>query len=160
MSVDQTGVLGFQLHADGTEIVRRHERPFTVLGHLHSREEFLVAEDAVDGSVWVFSADLSTAWPLNASRSALDACLAAFERYLADGPEIFGPVVVSAEEMRERLDRLARGEVSPRKTPKRTVSHRVRMKRLRQDVRSADRSALTSESWWSGVMEEAENDLI
>ncbi len=160
MGVENTSKLGFRLYADGTKTVQRRDRPFTVIGHLHSPEEYLVAEDPVDGSVWVFSGDLSTAWPLNTSRSALEECLAAFERYLEDGPENPGPTVFTADEMRERLERHARGETVVRTPPKPALSHRTRMKRLRHDVKEADRSALTRESWWSGALEEAKNDLI
>lgn len=160
MSVEKTSELGFHLYADGTDTFHRQGRSFTVIGYLHSLEEFLIAEDPVAGFVWVFSADLSAAWPLNVSRSALEACLAAFERYLKDGPESSGPMVLTAEEMRERLDRRAKGELVPRTPPKRAVSHRKRMKRLRHEFKAADRSTLTRESWWSGTLEDAKSDLI
>lgn len=160
MSFEESSRLGFRFHADGIETVDRQGRRFTVIGYLHSPEEFLVAEDTVDGSVWVFAVDLSTTWPLNTSRSALDACLAAFEQYFEDGPKNPGTAVFTAEEMRERLERHARGEFVARESSKPALSHGKRMRRLRNDVKMADRSALTRESWWSGVLEEAKNDLI
>ena len=160
MGVEKTSGLGFQLYADAADTVHREGRPFTVIGHLHSPEEFLVTEDPADGSVRVFSADLAAAWPLNTSRSALELCLEAIERYLQSAPQNAAPQVFTAEEMRERLDRLARGEVAPRTPPKQAVPHRERVKQLRRELKAADRTALTRASWWSGTLEEAKNDLI
>ncbi|GAA2825881.1 SUKH-4 immunity protein of toxin-antitoxin system [Leucobacter komagatae] len=163
MGDERGSALGFQFYADGADaaaIASRPGRELAVIGHLHSPTEFLVAEDTADGSVWVLAADLSAEWPLNASRSAFDACLAAFGRYLDAGPSISGPVVYSADEMRERLERFARGEISARAVQKQPVPHRTRLKRLRSELKTADRSALSSDSWWSGALENAKDDLL
>lgn len=166
MSDERTVGLGFQLYADVADIAdiagaaERLGRPLRVIGHLHRPEEFLVAEDPADGSVWVLAADLSAEWPLNASRSALDACLTAFGRYVEDGPEASSPTVYSADEMRERLERFARGEVVSRAPQKPPVPHRTRLKHLHSDLKAADRSALARTSWWSGVLEDAKHDLL
>lgn len=160
MSDEETNPLGFHLYANPATTVRWRDRAFSVIGHLHRPEEFLVGEDSSDDSVWIISSDLLGEWPLNASRRALEGCLAAFERYLADGPEDTGPVVYTGEEMRERLERFRRGELAPKPPSKPVVSHRKRLKRLRQDFASADPSALTPESWWSTTLEEAKHDLI
>lgn len=166
MGDEQSSALGFQVYADAVDsaamatTASRPGRELAVIGYLHSPTEFLVAEDPVVGSIWVLAADLSAEWPLNASSSAFDACLAAFERYLDDGPSTSGPAVYSADEMRERLERFARGEVSARTPQSPPVPHRTRLKRLRSALKTADRSALSSDSWWSGALEDAKNDLL
>ena len=160
MSDEASSALGFQIYADAAAVASRTGRGLAVIGHLHSPTEFLVAEDTADGSVWVLAADLSAEWPLNADRSAFDACLAAFGRYLDDGPNASGPVVYSADEMRERLERFARGEVAARTPQKSPLPHRTRLKRLRSELKTADRSTLSRGSWWAGVLENAKNDLL
>ncbi|UTX52597.1 SUKH-4 family immunity protein [Leucobacter aridicollis] len=166
MSDVRTGGLGFQFYADAADVAKaagaaqRLRRPLRVIGHLHSPEEFLVAEDAADGSVWVLAADHSAEWPLNVSRSALDACLTAFGRYLDSGSKASGPAVYSADEMRERLERFARGEVVSRAPQKPPAPHRARLKRLHRELKAADRSVFARNSWWSGVLEDAKNNLL
>ncbi len=160
MSDEMTSAVGHRLYPEATGEVRCHGRAFTVIGCLHSPDEFLIGVDATDGSVWVVASDLQAAWPLNASRSGLEACIAAFDRYVEDGPADSGPTVYSAGEMRERLELLAKGELAPRPPRKPAVSHRRRFARLRKDFRAADTSALAPASWWAATLEEAKHDLI
>lgn len=160
MTVDETSGVGFRLYAEGTDTQYRQGRASTVIGYLHSPTEFVVGEDPRDGTVWILPAECLELWPLNSSRSALEACMAAFDRYLEDGPEDSGPVVRTLEEMREDLDRMKRGELKPRKRATPALSHRKRVRRLLKDVKAADPSALNRASWWAGPLEEAKDDLI
>lgn len=129
------------------------------IGSVHDGE-FLVMENA-DGTTAVCDVATGDCSPLNRDRTATEGFLEAFAEYVGSGPPAPAPVTMTAEEAAERLRAFREGRVRPRAFPQgEGLSHRRRLKRLRRRLHAIDSAATGPDSWWSGLIEEAENDLL
>jgi hypothetical protein len=152
--------LGFALSAvPGSRFVDAGGRRLRVIGRVHSDEEFLIGEDAGDGSVWVVDVASEAVHPLNRDRARTARFLEAFSAYLRDGPPEAAPMALTAQEAAERLARLRAGKVVPRAPARAAVPHDVRLRRLLDALEETDPEAVAS-SWWSGAIEQARDDLL
>ncbi len=176
--VDRCGAAGLKVvavHPDRIEGVREehlfgiHLYPATVrtdvvsgtreIGSVHDGE-FLVMEDS-DGTTSVCDVATGECSPLNRDRRATEGFLEAFAEYLSSGPPAPAPVTMTAEQAAERLRAFREGRVRPRVLPAGNgLSHRARLRKLRKRLHAIDRTATGPDSWWSGLIEEAENDLL
>ena len=149
---------GFRLHpvAPRTEAVSGTRE----IGTVHDGE--LVVVEHEDGSTWVRDVATGDSSPLNRDRGATEGFLEAFAEYLSSGPPAPGPTTMTAEQAAERLRAFRAGEVRPPSRPsgRRAPSHRARLRTLRQRLRAIDRAATGPDSWWSGLVEQAEDDLL
>ncbi len=86
----------------------------------------------------------------------------AFAEYLSSGPPAPGPTTMTAEQAAERLRAFRAGEVRPRSRPSGhgALSHGARLRTLRTRLRAVDSTATGPDSWWSGPVEQAEDDLL
>lgn len=129
------------------------------IGSVHDGE-FLVMEDS-DGTTSVCDPATGDRFPLNRDRSATEGFLAAFADYLSSGPPAPEPVVMTAEQAAERLRAFREGRTRARTLPSgKGLSHRARLRELRSRLHAIDSAATGPDSWWSGRIEEAENDLL
>lgn len=129
------------------------------IGNIHGGE-FLVMEDS-DGSTSVRDVATGDCFPLNRDRRATEGFLEAFAEYLSSGPPAPTPVTMTAEQAAERLRAFREGRIRPPSLSSRKgLSHRTRLKKLRKRLRAIDHTATGSDSWWRGLIEEAENDLL
>lgn len=129
------------------------------IGTVHDGE-FLVMEDG-DGTTSVYDVATGECSPLNRDRSATEGFLEAFTEYLSSGPPAPMPVTMTAEQAAERLRAFREGKVRPRGLPAgNRLSHRTRLSKLRKRLHAIDSTATGPDSWWSGLIEEAENDLL
>ncbi|WP_029145193.1 hypothetical protein [Microbacterium luticocti] len=129
------------------------------IGNVHGGE-FLVME-ACDGTISVCDVATGHCSPLNRDRKATEGFLAAFAEYLSSGPAAPAPVVMTAAQAAERLRAFRDGQVRPPVLPAgKELSHRVRLRKLRKRLHAIDRTATGPDSWWRGLIEEAENDLL
>lgn len=130
------------------------------IGTVHDGE--LVVMEHEDGSTWVRDDATGDSSPLNRDRGATEGFLEAFAQYLSSGPPAPGPTTMTAEQAAERLRAFRAGEVRPPSRPSehRALSHRARLRTLRARLRAVDRAATGPDSWWSGLVEQAEDDLL
>ncbi|GAA3655141.1 hypothetical protein [Microbacterium marinilacus] len=129
------------------------------IGTVHDGE-FLVMENG-DGTTSVCDPATGACFPLNRDRRATEGFLEAFAEYLSSGPSAPTPVTMTAEQAAERLRAFREGRVRPRVPPAdKGLSHRARLRKLRKRLHAIDSTATGPDSWWSGVIEEAENDLL
>lgn len=129
------------------------------IGSVHDGE-FLVMEDS-DGTTSVYDPATGDRFPLNRDRRATEGFLEAFAEYLSSGPPAPAPVVMTAEQAAERLRAFREGRTRPRSLPSgKRPSHRARLRELRRRLQAIDSAATGPDSWWSGRIEEAENDLL
>ncbi|WP_435193579.1 hypothetical protein [Streptomyces sp. NRRL F-5630] len=129
-----------------------------VIGTIHDGE-LLIVENS-DGSTSVRDAATGESFPLNRNRAATEGFLKAFAEYLRSGPPDAGPTIMTAEQAAERLRAFRNGQLRPASRPTEAPSHSRRLKVLRKRLQAIDGSATGSDSWWSGLIEEAENDLL
>lgn len=129
------------------------------IGSVHDGE-FLIME-ASDGTTSVHDVATGERTPLNRDRRATEGFLEAFAEYLSAGPPAPTPVTMTAEQAAERLRAFREGHVRPRvPTTGKGLSHRTRLRKLRKRLHAIDSTATGPDSWWSGIIEEAENDLL
>lgn len=130
------------------------------IGVVHDGE--LLVMEHEDGSTWVRDVATGDSSPLNRDRAATEGFLEAFAEYLSSGRPAPGPTTMTAEQAAERLRAFRAGEIRPPSRPsgRRAPSHRARLRTLRTRLRAIDSAATGPESWWSGPLEEAENDLL
>ncbi len=129
------------------------------IGSVHGGE-LLVRENG-DGTTSVCDVATGDCFPLNRDRKATEAFLEAFAEYLSSGPAAPAPVTMTAEQAAERLRAFREGQIRPPSFPPgKGLSHRARLKRLLERLHAVDRTATGPDSWWSGLIEEAENDLL
>ncbi|MBE9925175.1 hypothetical protein G8C93_04610 [Cellulosimicrobium cellulans] len=130
------------------------------IGVVHDGE--LLVMEHEDGSIWVRDVATGDTSPLNRDRAATEGFLEAFADYLSSGQPVPGPTTMTAEQAAERLRAFRAGEVRPPSRPsgRRAPSHRARLRTLRARLRAIDSAATRPGSWWSGPLEEAENDLL
>jgi hypothetical protein len=130
------------------------------IGVVHDGE--LLVMEHEDGSTWVRDVATGDSSPLNRDRAATEGFLEAFAEYLSSGQPAPGPTTMTAEQAAERLRAFRAGEVRPLSRPsgRRAPSHRARLRTLRTRLRAIDSAATGPDSWWSGPLEEAENDLL
>lgn len=130
------------------------------IGVVHDGE--LLVMEHEDGSIWVRDVATGDTSPLNRDRAATEGFLEAFADYLSSGQPVPGPTTMTAEQAAERLRAFRAGEVRPPSRPSghRAPSHRARLRTLRARLRAVDSAATRPGSWWSGPLEEAENDLL
>jgi hypothetical protein len=129
------------------------------IGSVHDGE-FLIME-AGDGTTSVCDVATGDCSPLNRDRRATEGFLEAFAEYLSSGPPAAAPVTMTAEQAAERLRAFREGLVRPRsRPPGKGLSHRTRLRNLRRRLHDIDGAATGPDSWWSGLIEEAENDLL
>lgn len=129
------------------------------IGTVHDGE-FLVMEDS-DGTTSVRDAATGDRFPLNRDRRATEGFLEASAEYLSSGPPTPGPVTMTAEQAAERLRAFREGRVRPRTLPAdKGLPHRTRLRTLRKRLHAIDSTATGPDSWWSNLIEEAENDLL
>lgn len=122
--------------------------------------EFLVMEGS-DGATSVHDVSTGDRFSLNRDRRATEGFLEAFAEYLRSGPLAPAPVTMTAEQAAERLRAFREGKVRPRSLPPgKQLSHRARVRKLRRRLHAIDSTATGPDSWWSGLIEEAENDLL
>ncbi|MDA3804457.1 SUKH-4 family immunity protein [Clavibacter sp. Sh2036] len=151
--------LGFELFApDGAGREEPHGDGSRVIGRIHG-DEFSVMERA-DGRVVVVDRATGEVVPLNRDREALEEFLEAFDEYVRDGPPTSGPVVRTAAQMAERLALMRAGALKPAAPRTPAVSHERRYERLRKRCEAADRDALGVDGWWTGTLEQAEDEQI
>jgi hypothetical protein len=157
--VTSPDVLGFSL-SDGPELrtVDAGGRTLRVFGSVHSPAEFLLGEASDDGSTWVVDVATRQAHRLNQDRASTERYLAAFGDYLRDGPADTA-MVLTAQQASERLALLRAGKIKPGVPARRPVAHEVRLRRLLDELRAIDPEAAEA-SWWSGTIEQAEDDLL
>jgi hypothetical protein len=117
-------------------------------------------EERADGRVVVVRAANGEVIPLNRDREALEEFLEAFEEYVRDGPPPSGPVVRTAAQMAERLALMRAGALKPAAPRTPAVSHERRVERLRKRWEAADPDALGVDGWWTGTLEQAEDEQI
>lgn len=121
---------------------------------------FLVMEDS-DGTTSVCDVTTGDCSPLNRDRRATEGFLEAFAEYLSSGPPAPAPVTMTAEQAAERLRAFRAGQVRPPSLPPtKGLSHRARLRKLRRRLHAIDSTATRPESWWSGPIDEAENNLL
>lgn len=129
------------------------------IGNIHDGE-FLVMENS-DGTTSVCDVATGDWSPLNRNRKATEGFLDAFEEYLSSGPPAATPVTMTAEQAAERLRAFREGRVRPPVVPAgKGLSHRTRLRKLRKQLHAIDSTATGPNSWWSALIEEAENDLL
>lgn len=129
------------------------------IGSVHDGE-FLIME-AGDGTTAVRDVATGQCFPLNRDREATEGFLEAFADYLSSGPAPPGPVTMTAEQATERLRAFREGQIRPPSSPQgKELSHRTRLKKLKKRLHAIDRTATGRGSWWRGLIEEAENDLL
>jgi hypothetical protein len=129
------------------------------IGSVHDGE-FLVIEDS-DGTTSVCDVATGVCSPMNRDRAAIEGFLEAFAEYLSSGPPAPTAVTMTAEQAAERLRAFREGQVRPRVLPAgKGLSHRTRLRKLRKRLHEIDSTATGPDSWWSGLIEEAENDLL
>ncbi len=129
------------------------------IGSVHDGE-FLVMEDS-DGTTSVCDVATGDCSRLNRDRTATEGFLEAFAEYLSSGPPAPAPTTMTAEQAAERLRAFREGQIRPRKIPPgKGLSHRARLRKLRKRLHAIDSTATGPDSWWSGLIEEAENDLL
>ncbi|OCB56209.1 hypothetical protein A5722_15085 [Mycobacterium vulneris] len=128
------------------------------IGTVHDGE-FLVMEHS-DGSTSVRDAATGAASPLNRDREATEGFLEAFAEYLSSGPQDPGPATMTAEQAAERLRAFREGQVRPPSRAPGALSHRTRLRKLRKRLHTIDSTATGPDSWWSGAIEQAEDDLL
>ena len=129
------------------------------IGSVHDGE-FLVMED-IDGTTSMCDVATGDYSPLNRDRRATESFLEAFAEYLSSGPPASAPVTMTAEQAAERLRAFREGQIRPRNLPPgERLSHRTRLGKLRERLHAIDSTATGPDSWWSGLIEEAENDLL
>lgn len=155
--VREEHLFGIHLYPDAARIDA--EAGPREIGTVHGGE-FVVVENA-DGTRSVCDVATGDRVPLNRDRKATEGFLDAFEEYVKSGPAVPTGEIMTAEQAAERLRAFREGKVRPRVLPGGTqLSHRTRLRRLRQRLRSIDRPATGRGFWWSGPIEEAENDLL
>lgn len=129
------------------------------IGNVYSGE-FLVMEGS-DGTISVWEVATGHRFPLNRDRKATEGFLASFAEYLSSGPAAPTPVTMRAEQAAERLRAFREGQIRPPSSlPRKELSHRTRLKKLRKQLNAIDRTATGPDSWWRGIIEEAENDQL
>ncbi|MFK4762648.1 hypothetical protein ACI3KS_17100 [Microbacterium sp. ZW T5_45] len=129
------------------------------IGTVHGGE-FMITEDR-DGTTSVRDVATGHCYPLNRDRKATEGFLEAFAEYLSSGPAVPSPVTMTAEQAAQRLRAFQEGQIRPPSfSPGSGLSHRARLKKLRKRLRAIDRAASGPSSWWSGLIDEAENDLL
>lgn len=129
------------------------------IGSVHDGE-FLVMEDS-DGTTSVCDVATGDCSPLNRDRRATEGFLDAFAEYLSSGPPAPASMTMTAEQAAERLRAFREGRVRPPVLPAgKGLSHGTRLRKLRKRLRAIDSTATGPDSWWSALIEEAENDLL
>ncbi len=130
------------------------------IGVVHDGE--LLVMEHEDGSTWVRDVATGDSSPLNRDRAATEGFLEAFAEYLSHGQPAPGPTTMTAEQAADRLRAFREGEVRPPSRPseRKALSHRARLRTLRTRLRAIDSTATGPDSWWSGLVEQAEDDLL
>lgn len=129
------------------------------IGSVHDGE-FLIMEDA-DGTTSVRDVTTGDRFPLNRDRKATEGFLQAFAEYLSSGPPTPEPVTMTAEQAAERLRAFREGKVPARSLASaQGLPHRTRVRKLRKRLHAIDKAATGPASWWSSLIEQAEDDLL
>jgi hypothetical protein len=114
-----------------------------------------------DGTTSVWGAATGGCSPLNRDRKATEGFLDAFTEYLNSGPAAPAPVTMTVEQAAERLRAFRERQIRPPSLPQGSgLSRRTRLRKLRKRLHAIDRTATRPGSWWRGVIDEAENDLL